>query len=185
MAVTAAMCVVVLAGCGSSATAPPPISSRTSPSVEATAIPLDHPQDVLKAEARTVTGVSPCGTDRPQTAPTDIVLTCADANEALNNITWRYWSTDQALGTARYSINDCNPDCANGTDRSIPTTIVLGSPVWRGGYQQFTQLTYIFASQGAAQDALDATCTGNNCSTGDQPAAISSTWPLVTYSGTS
>ena len=46
--------------------------------------------------------------------PESITLTCADGGELIHSITWTSWTSKSASGTGIYSINLCNPNCAEG-----------------------------------------------------------------------
>lgn len=46
--------------------------------------------------------------------PSDIIITCADANIAMENAHWHTWTLTSATGTADYVVNDCIPNCAEG-----------------------------------------------------------------------
>jgi hypothetical protein len=46
--------------------------------------------------------------------PESITLTCADGGELIHSIIWTTWTSKNASGTGIYSINLCNPNCAEG-----------------------------------------------------------------------
>jgi len=69
------------------------------------------------------------------TAPSEIVLACADGNAGIRDITWTNWDTSQAVGYGTAYANTCTPDCAEGTFQTTPVTVTLtdqshGSPPW-------------------------------------------------------
>jgi hypothetical protein len=52
--------------------------------------------------------------DKYATNPSDIIITCADANMGVEKIEWESWNTVEASGRGVFYENDCNPDCASG-----------------------------------------------------------------------
>ena len=61
----------------------------------------------------------------PVQRPEEIMLTCADGGMIVTDITWKTWTSKQALGTGIYSQNMCEPSCAEGTREDVPVTIKL------------------------------------------------------------
>ena len=57
--------------------------------------------------------------------PESITLTCADGGEMIYSITWTTWTSRSASGTGIYSINLCNPNCAEGQRLEEPIEIAL------------------------------------------------------------
>ena len=57
--------------------------------------------------------------------PESITLTCADGGELIHSITWTTWTSRSASGTGIYSINLCNPNCAEGQRLEEPVEIAL------------------------------------------------------------
>ena len=64
----------------------------------------------------------------PTQKPEAITFTCADGNMYVNQIIWSEWDKDGARGTGTYNVNDCEPDCADGTMLSGPVNITLSNP---------------------------------------------------------
>ena len=64
----------------------------------------------------------------PTQKPEAITFTCADGNMYLDQITWSQWRADGALGSGTYNVNDCDPDCADGTMLRGPVDITLSNP---------------------------------------------------------
>ncbi len=56
-------------------------------------------------------------------APSNMVLTCADANTLVKNLTWSGWGEPTATATGIGSWNDCTPTCAGGKWKSASVTI--------------------------------------------------------------
>jgi hypothetical protein len=50
----------------------------------------------------------------PEQRPEAITLTCADGGMYVNQIDWSRWDESGARGTGSYSVNNCDPNCAEG-----------------------------------------------------------------------
>ncbi|MFE2996253.1 hypothetical protein ACFXG4_14705 [Nocardia sp. NPDC059246] len=74
---------------------------------------------------------------QPQTRPSAIIITCADGNHSVSDITWSSWTDSSARGTGTEHRNTCTPSCAEGQKESMPVTVELTTPV--NGI--FTQMT--------------------------------------------
>ncbi len=61
----------------------------------------------------------------PVQRPAEIMLTCADGGMIVTDITWKTWTSKQALGIGIYSQNMCEPSCAEGSRVEVPITIKL------------------------------------------------------------
>lgn len=59
--------------------------------------------------------------------PESITLTCADGGEIIHSITWTIWTSKKASGTGIYSINQCNPNCAEGQRLEEPVEVALSN----------------------------------------------------------
>ena len=82
-----------------------------------------------------------------QTRPSSLVLTCADANDALTALHWVSWANNQAFGTGTEKVNTCTPDCADGKLVSYPALITLWRPEplpGHPGVRYFTRITRIY-----------------------------------------
>ena len=76
-----------------------------------------------------------------------MILTCADANDALTALHWASWATGQAFGTGTEKVNTCTPDCADGKFVSYPALITLWRPEplpGHPGVRYFTRITRIY-----------------------------------------
>mgnify|MGYP003349360050 CR=1 FL=1 len=73
--------------------------------------------------------------------PTDLVLYCADAGQILSQIKWSSWENDKAVGSGVSTTNDCEPNCAAGTDVVSNVEITLTKPVTSSdGKRVFSQI---------------------------------------------
>ncbi len=57
--------------------------------------------------------------------PTEILQYCADGGGYVYKIKWQKWSPYGSTGTGIYSVNICEPNCAEGTRKEVPVTIAL------------------------------------------------------------
>jgi hypothetical protein len=57
--------------------------------------------------------------------PTEILQYCADGGAYLYKIKWQKWSPYGSTGTGIYSVNMCEPNCAEGARKEVPVTIAL------------------------------------------------------------
>lgn len=89
--------------------------------------------------------VNNCG--ELEVKPTDLVLSCADANTMLTELTWRGWSNSRATGVGTYEVNDCKPTCVAGTTRSYPVRVVLGTPKDQDGARVLSKVTMTFTKK--------------------------------------
>ena len=66
--------------------------------------------------------------------PSSIFIT-SDGTNGISDIGWTSWGTTayganaEAIGHGQHGINDCTPDCATGTSRYWPDTIILSDPI--------------------------------------------------------
>ena len=77
--------------------------------------------------------VRDCPPDRFAAAPGGLVLTCADANTYLKDVTWTTWGGRIAIGRGTLVENTCTPDCAAGKYVSEPAAVALGGLAYRDG----------------------------------------------------
>lgn len=86
--------------------------------------------------------VSNCG--ELSTKPKGIVLTCADANTALETLKWTTWNADTAKGTGVYSYNDCEPTCVAGQFHRYQVNVTLSNPKTVKGAKVFSKARVTF-----------------------------------------
>lgn len=86
--------------------------------------------------------VSNCG--ELSVKPTGIVLSCADANTALEKLTWKSWGASKARATGTFSENDCSPTCAAGMFHRYKAVVTLSDPKTVKGTKVFTIARVIF-----------------------------------------
>lgn len=78
-------------------------------------------------------------TQKPET----LTDTCADFGESVYKIKWKTWGVKGATGTGIYSINDCEPNCAEGTRREVPVQLRLDRVTTDGKRYLLNVLTII------------------------------------------
>jgi hypothetical protein len=61
----------------------------------------------------------------PEIKPETIMLTCGDGGMYVNKISWSRWGSKGAQGIGTYNVNDCDPDCADGTFHSAKVKVHL------------------------------------------------------------
>ena len=86
---------------------------------------------------------------KPQTRPSAMILTCADANDVLTSLHWVSWGTGAAFATGIEQINDCTPYCAAGKFINYPVLVDL----WRAeplpghpGVLYFSRVTRVYTA---------------------------------------
>ena len=52
-----------------------------------------------------------------------------DGSGYVRNVTWSSWLPGTAIGSGEYGLDDCEPDCGDGTFHYARTTIVLSGPI--------------------------------------------------------
>lgn len=67
--------------------------------------------------------------DNAMREPKTVVLTCADANQSVENLVWSDWGSDRADATGTVSINLCEPSCAAGKRASYDVKVVASDLV--------------------------------------------------------
>jgi hypothetical protein len=56
-------------------------------------------------------------------------LLSGDGTASLYKMTWTAWSAAEAVGTGTYKLDDCSPDCAQGTVYPVTAVVTLSGPV--------------------------------------------------------
>lgn len=74
--------------------------------------------------------------------PDELTPNCADFGEAVFNIKWNMWNSNGADGIGIYSINDCNPNCADGTRHDGKAKVRLDNLYTDGTKYFLTEFTY-------------------------------------------
>lgn len=61
----------------------------------------------------------------PVQKPNAITLTCGDGGMYVDHIDWSRWDAKGAKGRGVYSVNDCDPSCADGTFLHVTVSVTL------------------------------------------------------------
>lgn len=111
----------------SSASSAPATATSSSPVAvtRTTAPPSTAPGPVVYlAEGGSVTGTwlhaPACGSG---------CVLSGDSTVSLWHMTWSTWSSTTAVGTGTEKLDDCTPNCAQGTLHPVPVTVTLSKPV--------------------------------------------------------
>jgi hypothetical protein len=89
-----------------------------------------------------VAWISTCGP--LVSAPTQVVLACADGNYELTKVTWHGWGKATAAGTATATANDCTPNCAAGHFHKYPATVSATALKSCGKARYYAKLTITY-----------------------------------------
>jgi hypothetical protein len=77
-------------------------------------------------------------------APTELVLACADGNYELTKVAWRNWGRATATAPAVAVANDCTPNCAAGHFHSYPASVTATSLKTCGRARYYATLTITY-----------------------------------------
>jgi hypothetical protein len=80
---------------------------------------------------------------KPKFEPADVIIACGDASLGARGMTWSTWTRKSAVGTGTGQVNDCDPDCVQGTVKMAPMEIRLSKPQkCSNGKRVFSKLRY-------------------------------------------
>ena len=79
----------------------------------------------------------------PTRDPDVFTTACADFGEMVHEITWDEWSVRGASGRGVYSVNDCEPSCAEGTRHETPVRVWLEDVTTDGKYYYLNTLKFV------------------------------------------
>ena len=107
---------------------------RTAPSPTAT------PTITVTVCTIPVDSCSTSGAKYMKTDPAQI-FTAADGSGYIKDITWNNWGKPTATGSGMLEIDDCNPDCADGTFTGYPATMTVSGLVpYRSGLEAYSSM---------------------------------------------
>jgi len=75
----------------------------------------------------------------PLYEPTEFTYT-QDGTGSVQSISWSSWGASGAMGEGTEFINDCNPDCAQGTSTPYFAFVTLSDPMQTADGYIFTQM---------------------------------------------
>jgi hypothetical protein len=115
--------------------------------------------------------------------PSTLTTTCADFGEVVQKIKWSKWTVNGAEGVGEYSLNDCDPDCADGTFHSVPVKVYLNDLTTDGKSYFFNTLTFTpkdgYLVPGTYETKNGLIFSGNTVLEGKEVPAI--TWDLASF----
>jgi len=124
-------CTGLLAGCGSSKSPAPATDSGSSAASPDASAPAAQSSPVPQTAADTFLAPGQDINVAPLHEPA-----CAagcplsgDGTATLSAMTWTTWSATAAVGSGTYKLDDCNPDCAQGTVYPVAAVVTLSRPV--------------------------------------------------------
>jgi hypothetical protein len=81
--------------------------------------------------------------------PKRILFSCGSGGIRIKGAKWSSWRARRARGRGRARVNDCNPNCAQGTIRTYRVRLRLSKAVTCqiGPRRQFTLVTLIFRNR--------------------------------------
>ena len=91
----------------------------------------------------------------PEFQPESIMITCGDGGMYISDIKWSTWNSTGATGTATYNVNNCDPDCADGTMLNAPVTVQLTNLVTYKG-KHYLRTMDIASTDGSALPQSDS-----------------------------
>jgi hypothetical protein len=103
----------------------------------------------------------------------------ADGNGDLNGLTWSSWTAYSAEGSGSFNVNNCQPNCAEGTTVDVTVSVALSAPT-SGSRPYFTAMTltdssgntntYAAGSNGSLSVVSDALYIAHEAPAASQPA---------------
>lgn len=121
-------------------------STQTSSSGSQPAVSAASSQAAAPASGTTVCttpAISCSGTNASALKSEPSMITdSADGAAYVEALTWTGWGTATATGTGTLQADDCNPNCAQGTDTTYAATVTLTGPVPYGdGEEAYSSMT--------------------------------------------
>jgi hypothetical protein len=88
-----------------------------------------------------------------------VIQFSGDDGDVVTGIQWSSWGSKSATGRGTVGLDDCTPNCAEGTTRYVAATITLSAPDAKGEWTVITEAdngrTTTFSLSGHwAQDAM-------------------------------
>jgi hypothetical protein len=86
--------------------------------------------------------------------PALIFIGCATSADYLSHLVWNNWTVTSATATAVHNVDDCRPNCAQGTYSHFPVRVTLSDPGIVAGLAVFGRISAIpTTSVGAPETA--------------------------------
>ncbi|MEP7025503.1 MAG: hypothetical protein ABJB47_17235 [Actinomycetota bacterium] len=89
------------------------------------------------------------GQHQGQVRAPEVIVDCLFGNVFVRTPSWKYWTAISArTATATLWANNCKPNCAAGTFRKYPATLVLYRPRTAAGTRYFTRMRLEYQHNG-------------------------------------
>jgi hypothetical protein len=89
------------------------------------------------------------GQHQGQVRPAATILDCLSLGVYVKTPSWKYWTATSARArTATLWVDNCQPNCATGTFRKYPATLVLYRPRTAHGTPYFTRMRLQYRHDG-------------------------------------
>jgi hypothetical protein len=119
----------------------PTQSPSASPSASQATTPASTPLTLIKVCTFPADGCTSATPSQMKSEPVQIVTT-GDGSGYLKNLTWSAWGQPTAQGSGELEVDNCNPNCAQGTFTGYPATVALSSLTsYGGGNQAYADMT--------------------------------------------
>jgi hypothetical protein len=77
--------------------------------------------------------------------PQEVILACADVNFVAKELSWNDWGDDVADAHGTAELNNCIPDCADGSFESYEIRLIASAiATCPNGERRYTRLTFEF-----------------------------------------
>ncbi len=104
-----------------------PATAASSPSAPASLRPT--PASSAPAAVYLAPGQSLTATPLYKPACASDCALSGDSTAFLSGMAWSSWTASEAVGTGTYKLDDCQPDCAQGTVHDVPVVVTFSRPV--------------------------------------------------------
>jgi hypothetical protein len=126
---------------------PAPVAGPTSQAAtQPQPVPSSSPTSVTISAAQPV--VFDC-LGHTQVRPGTYVFACADYGSLLEHMSWHTWSASSATGYGVHSLNNCTPNCAEGTFINYPVFVTFWRPepvANHPGEKYFSRITVVYTT---------------------------------------
>lgn len=97
--------------------------------------------DEALAARADVTYIAECDPDSRVRRPTEVILTCGDGTEMLEELKWQGWGEERATAQGVFVSSDCNPTCAQGKPLRFEAKVVADQLVQGEAAATYRRLT--------------------------------------------
>ena len=104
-------------------------AASTAPAAGASTVASAAPAAASSPAVYLAEGGSVTGTWLHAPACTSGCVLSGDSTVSLYHMTWSAWNSATAVGSGTEKLDDCTPNCAEGTLHPVPVTVTLSKPV--------------------------------------------------------